>query len=356
MTAYSIQQSSLTTHPTTSQQPHQTNPLTRTEIKSLPKVEIHRHLEGSIRLSTIIDLCKQLDIHVPNSDNHLTKSLEPYIDMFCITDKVDNLTAFIEKMWHAQSLLKTPEILERVAYEVCEDAFQNGVKLLEIRYSPSWITISHFIDHSELTIESIHTAVVKGANKAQQDFDIVVGLIGIMDRSLDPGTARECLNFFLKNKKEFIGIDLANDEKYSCLPFKELYEEAKSFDVGLTCHAGESTTAQNVSETIINLNVTRIGHGFRSIHDEKVLDLLKKKKILLEICPISNVRTGSVESMKSHPVRKLLDAGIKICINTDDPGMFNSNILDEYEELVKHHNFTKEEFFQCNLNALEASF
>ena len=119
---------------------------------------------------------------------------------------------------------------------------------------------------------------------------------------------------------------------------------------------GESELAASVRESVEYLGVSRIGHGFKSWEDQSVVTLLKERNILLEICPISNVRTGSISSIKDHPVRKLYDAGVKICINTDDNGMFGTSILEDYELMSREFGFEKEDFERCNKWALEASF
>lgn len=119
---------------------------------------------------------------------------------------------------------------------------------------------------------------------------------------------------------------------------------------------GESTTFETVAEAITHLNVTRIGHGFLSIQDDQLIQTLIKKSIHLEICPISNLRTGSVKSIAEHPIRALFDQGVSLSINSDDPGIFDSSIIDDYELCMVHYGFTVEEFRKCNLEALKASF
>jgi adenosine deaminase len=125
---------------------------------------------------------------------------------------------------------------------------------------------------------------------------------------------------------------------------------------GKTCHAGESTTSQSVHDAVNYLNVTRIGHGFLSIQDENLLQQIITKKIHLEICPVSNIRTGSVKNIAEHPVRSLFDRGVSLSINSDDPGIFDSSIIDDYELCMDYHNFTLQDFYICNQQALQASF
>jgi adenosine deaminase len=325
------------------------------EIKNLPKVELHLHLEGSVKLDTIVDIAKDLHLPIPYSDDGVTPSKEGVREMFCITTKVENLAAFLDKMWNVQSLFSREVDIERIAYEACENAYINGVRLLELRFSPTFICLSRNNDHSHLTYEIVHNAVMKGINRAENDFDMVVGLIGILDRTVDVSVEEKVFEFYVNHMSDFVGIDMANDEHYSCLPFASIYERARP-SFGLTCHAGESTSANSVREAVDYLNVTRIGHGFLSIHDSSVMTILLEKNIHLEICPLSNVLTGSVADIHSHPVKSLMNAGVKISINSDDPGMFDSTILDDYLLLYEHHGFTLEDFRACNMMALQASF
>jgi adenosine deaminase len=167
---------------------------------------------------------------------------------------------------------------------------------------------------------------------------------------------QKVLDFFLERTDDICGLDLANDEKFSCIPFSAMFSQAKAKNMGLTCHAGELTSAQSVADAVHNLNVTRIGHGFRCIHDESIMKLLVEKNILLEICPISNIRTGAVSSISDHPIRDLVTRGVSCCINSDDPGVFNSSLIDDYSAVITHHNFSLRELYQCNINALNASF
>lgn len=148
-------------------------------LSLLPKVELHLHLEGALRLSTIIDLCHQLQIKVPGVGGE-KDPISAYLDFFCITEPVKDLPAFIEKIWQTQSLLASNEIVQRIAREVVQDAYAQGVKLLEIRYSPQFIHVSKYIDHSHMTLESIHTAVLMGIEQGVEDCggDIACGVIG----------------------------------------------------------------------------------------------------------------------------------------------------------------------------------
>jgi len=328
----------------------------REQIKQIPKVELHYHLEGGLRLTTIKELCEQLGVNVPGVDPSNPDDLTPYRSMFCSAVRVESLPHFLENFWHVQSLLCSEDIIERISYEAVVDAYHNGIRLLEIRYDLVFMSTSNYRDHSHLTYDLIHKSIVKGIRRAEQEVDVAVGLIGVLNRATGTDLAQKVVEFMIEHKDEFVGIDIANDERYSCVPFAPLYALAASHGLGLTCHAGESTTAESVREAIDHLKVSRIGHGFRAIDDDEVVQLVVDKDVLFELCPMSNVLSGSVKDLPSHPVRRLWDKGIKVCINSDDPGMFDSPLLNDYEVLLDSFNFTWEEFHQANLYALEKSF
>jgi len=169
------------------------------------------------------------------------------------------------------------------------------------------------------------------------------------------------VDFALKNKDTFVGLDMANDELiYSCKPFVELFQLAKKNGLHITVHAGESVEdirfAHNVRDAIELLGAERIGHGVASILDSQVMDLIKMKGIVLESCPTSNYLIGVVKTVSDHPVRKFIDAGLKVTLSTDDPGVFNINLSQEYAILQSEQAFTLEDLKRCNDCALLASF
>jgi hypothetical protein len=135
--------------------------------------------------------------------------------------------------------------------------------------------------------------VIEGITKAESLFDISVWVIGVLDRTMEPEHEEEVLNFFIQNKETIIGIDIANDERFSCLPFAPLYKGAGEAGLGLTCHAGESTGgAPSVWDAVDGLKVTRVGHGFRAFEDPEVVELLVKREVVLEFCPIYDAERG----------------------------------------------------------------
>ncbi|KAJ3277133.1 hypothetical protein HDV01_000185 [Terramyces sp. JEL0728] len=318
------------------------------KLDKIPKVELHNHMEGSIRLETLKEIAIQLKV----KELENAQGIEPFKQFFCLDKPTDSLTTFLTKFGNIQAVLVNYDIIERIAFEVCEDAHRQGVVLFEMRYSPHYISLGH----SGMTLDGIHLAVMKGVNRARQSYGIVVGLVGILDRNSSLDEAQKVSDFFIKYKCDFVAVDLANDEMFDALQFKHVFETAKEHGLGITIHAGEAGTSENVREAIEELGATRIGHGVMILQDEKVVELAKSKNVLLEVCPISNWYCGVVPDYQSHPIRKLLKKGLKVSINSDDAGIFQTDLVLDYQMLVQHFNFTEQEFLEMNLNALQASF
>jgi adenosine deaminase len=324
------------------------------EFKSFKKVELHRHLEGSVRLSSLLEMGRDAGVRFPPEVN----DLETLKNHACVTKPVENLKAMLLKMDVMQSILATEKIIERVAFEACEDAFNEGIRILELRYSPGFIKIGH----PQLTSQKIHDAIRGGVTRAEKLFKgkLAVGIIGIITRELSFAEAKSTTDFILENQNSFVGIDLAGDEAgVSALGFKNLFRNISDAGLGITIHGGEALfkeSAQNVLESIEVLGARRIGHGIQIASDPNILKKVAMSGAVLEVCPTSNALTGAVASIKAHPVRKLLDAGVKVTINSDDPTFFGINLTSEYELLAREFNFSFHEFEQMNLVALKASF
>jgi len=324
----------------------------RAEIAKMPKVELHRHLEGSIRLSTLLELTR-----VPNA---VASSL-------LLTQPMESLTQLLELFWAHQDVLNSPSVIERVAFEVVEDAAKDNIKILELRYSPFFVAINH----ASLSFEAIHSAVVRGVRRGEEEYGVVVGLIGIIDRMQSQEEATMALDFFLRHRLDFLALDLANDEnKYPALPFAPLFERARMAGMSITIHAGETLQPSgpgNVFEAVDSLKATRIGHGIMAIKDAHTLQLLRHNRTVLEVCPRSNYLCGLVPSLEEHPLKKLLAEGIACTISTDDPGLFghplggphtlvSHTLNQEYLDIVRAGLMTLDQLRTANQIAYEASF
>jgi len=316
-------------------------------MKHIPKAELHRHLELSLRDSTIKELAPQFGFNIPDDKafEHHFKIMEPMAD----------LGSALHKFLDTQKILATEEILERISYEACEDAFNEGIKILELRYAPTFVALNH----EEHTFQGIHDAFVRGAERAEKDFPMAVGFIGILQRILPVEANLAVVDFIIKNKETFIGIDLADNEVgFDPAPFAPCFEKAKAAGLNITVHAGEALEKDselNILDSANKLHATRIGHGIQCYRNPDVLKFVVDNKIPLEVCPTSNILTGAVKNIEEHPLKKLLDAGVWVTLSSDDPGIFNQNTLDEYE-LLHANGISEKTLLECSHRAAQASF
>lgn len=315
----------------------------------IPKAELHRHLELSLRDETIKEIAPSFGFYLKNEEdfNHHFKILSPMKD----------LGSALHKFLDTQKLLASTEILERIAYEACEDAYKKeGIRVLELRYAPTFVAM----DHNDLTFQKIHDSFVKGITKAEKDFPIAIGLIGILQRILPVDKNMEVMNFMVENKETFVGVDLADNEVgFDPGPFAPCFDLAVKNGIKVTIHAGEAKekdSEKNIIEAVEKLHASRIGHGIQCYRTPEVLKFVVDKQLPLEVSPTSNILTGAVDSIAEHPIRKLLDAGAYVTLSSDDPGIFNQNTLEDYQLLLDNKILTVDELKTCSDRAAKASF
>lgn len=325
------------------------NILTLQQIRLLPKIDLHRHLDCSMRWSTLIEIAKTLKFDFPQNPELQQK-------YFLVTEPMVNLAAVLNKFSMVQKVLASEEILERLAFEACEDAFNDGVRLLELRYAPTFISDGH----PNLSFEKIHQAFLKGLKRTQKQLPMAVGLICILQRTLAPDKVDRVTRFAIENKNTFLALDLAdNEEGFEPRHFATYFEAGRKAGLRVTIHSGETPSpqaAQRIRDSIEILGAERIGHGIQAIHDPKITALLVSKNIPLEVCPYSNYLTQAFSTYENHPLRKLFELGVAITLGSDDPGVFASSLSDDYYLAQCFQNFTVDDFKKCNATAYRHSF
>ncbi len=323
--------------------------LFKQQLRRIPKVDLHRHLDCCLRWSTLVELAPSVGLELPSS--HLKKQ-----DAFLVLDPMLNLEAVLSKFMNSQKVLASEEILTRLAYEACEDAFNDNVLIIEFRYAPSFIAEGH----SHLTYEKIHQAISKGLKMAEKKWPIATGLICILQRNRDFALNQKVCDFMIDHKDSFIGIDMADSDKnFDEKKITPLFEKARKNGLRITAHAGESPDSgaiEQIRNCVDQWGAERIGHGVQVINDPKTLAYLIEKDITLETCPISNYLTQSFPTHEAHPLRRLIESGLKITLNSDDPGIFGTTLSDDYEIAHKVHQVTASEFAKLNHVAAQASF
>lgn len=320
----------------------------------MPKVELHRHLDGSIRQETIIDLAKRhkLDIDITDASSLKKRST--------VTEPLQDLAAVLEAFDIIQKVSCSYEAIKRIAFENVEDAFYDGIKLIELRFSPVFIALEKDLNNDEI-IEGVLDGIAEGMDK----YNIQVGIIHIVSRTLDYEVSKQgaidVINYAKKGvhrmADRIVGFDLADRENTTKpADFKALVELSRDAGMGITVHSGEDTDASGVEETLEVLNPDRIGHGVNAWHDRDVVEMLKERDVLLELCPTSNWLTQCVPVLAKHPLPDFYRAGVKVCINSDDPQLMDIDLTHEYEIARDLFNIKNEDFRKMSLFALEKSF
>lgn len=326
-----------------------TTTLSIQQLRSLPKVDLHRHLDCSMRWSTLLEIATTLKLDFPQNP----QKQQPH---FLVTEPMVNLGAVLSKFLIAQKVLASEEILERLAFEVCEDAFNDGVRILELRYAPTFIADGH----ASLTFETIHQAFLKGIDRAKRQMPIAVGLICILQRILPLNRVDAVTKFAIENKNTFLAMDLAdNEDGFEPKPFAPFFEDTRKAGLHTTIHSGEAPNAnagQWIKDSIEILGAERIGHGIQAIHFPDVMKMLIEKNVALEVCPYSNYLTQAFKTHEEHPLKKLMDAGIPVTLNPDDPGMFASTLTDDYWIAHAYQKLSFIDFYKCNETAYKHSF
>jgi adenosine deaminase len=314
--------------------------------RALPLVELHRHLDGSIRLETILELADQHGIGLPA---RTVAGLAPFVH---IDKSAPGLMAFLERFEHMTAVLVNADACRRVAYENVEDAWSEGIDYIELRYSPWFMAASHGMDPRE-----VMEACADGVRAAERDTGIRANIIGILSRTYGADTCMKELDAILAHRDHIVAVDLAGDEhRYPAHLFKAHFKRVRDAGLHVTIHAGEADGPQSVWSAIHDLGAERIGHGFRAIEDPALVDYLADQGIGLEACPTSNLHTSTVENYTVHPIRHLAERGVRFCLNTDDPGISAIDISHEYFVAAPAVGLTREQIHQSQRDGLDMAF
>lgn len=312
----------------------------------LPLAELHRHLDGAVRLNTILELGIKHNLPLPAFD---VDGLRPYVQ---VTTPQPGVMAFIEKFKWMVGVLVDYDAVRRIAYENVEDARNEGLDYVELRFSPLFMAKANSLDPA-----GVVEAVVDGIESGFRDFKTRVNLIGILSRTYGPDAARQELDALLGKSAHIVALDLAGDEaNYPPEWFVEHFKTARNAGWHITVHAGESAGPGSVWQAVRLLGAERIGHAIHAVEDPSLLDYLADHYIGIESCLTSNVQTSCVNDYASHPLHKFLEHGLCATINTDDPGISGITLPFEYNSAAPQAGLTEAQIRQAQVNGLEASF
>ncbi len=313
---------------------------------NLPLIDLHRHLDGNVRLETILDLGRKHNIALPAWD---LDSLRPHVQ---VTDPQPGVMAFISKFKWMVAVLVDYDACRRVAYENVEDAQKEGLDYVELRFSPWFMAEPNGLDPT-----GVVEAIVDGVQVATRQTGMRTNLIGILSRTYGVQTAWKELDALLTQRDRLVGLDLAGDEaNYPGELFVKHIQKAREAGLAITVHAGEATGPESVWQAIQELGAARIGHAVRAIEDPHLMDILEARRIGIESNLTSNVQTSTVPDYPSHPLRYFLERRLLATINTDDPGVSGITLAYEYEVAAPAAGLSRQMIHQAQRNAVEVAF
>jgi len=316
------------------------------KYNELPKTEIHIHLEGSIRTQTIIDIARQYNLKLPAYE---VAELDKHVK---VLDQMRDLRAVLEAFAIFQNSIASPEVVERIAWELFEDSAKQNIRLFEVRFSPDWAFHGHNLDW-----DTCLEGLLRARERAERAFEMAIGYIAITSRSMGPDSCVKTVDWAIRQKDHILGIDLADAEyEHPIREFVKPVMKAKEAGLKVTIHSGENTPASAVVDTIHAVDPDRIGHGIHIIEDSYAVELVKERGLTLEVNPWSNYLTNSVRTIEEHPLKKLFDLGVRVTINSDDPEVLETNLNNEYRIAHEILGMSIEDIATCNQYAYEASF
>jgi adenosine deaminase len=314
-------------------------------LQRLPKAELHCHLDGSVRPQTLLDLASEYGVEMP-------RSTASDLREFMIVRDARNLEDYLARFDVTLSVMQHADALERIAFELAEDAHADGVLYIEVRFSPV-LNI-----RAGLEMHEVVEAVARGLARGEREFGITSRVIVCALRHLDPGVSLELARLAVAYEGSGVaGFDLAGGEQGNpASRHAGAFDYARSHDLACTCHAGEGDGASSIREAIHSCGAHRVGHGTRLFEDRALMEFVNDRRIPIEICITSNVQTRVASSYAVHPVRQYFDAGLNVVLNTDNRLMSGTTLTDEYHHASCALRFTLPELARIALNGFESAF
>ena len=315
--------------------------------QSLPKVELHRHLEGSLRLATMLDIAGAHGITIPNNITRLSHLVQ--------VQNGEPLTYqnFLAKFTTLRMFYRSPEVIDRITREAIEDAAEDNVRYLELRFTPVALSRAE-----RFPLDEVIDWVCESAQQAADEFGIIVRLLASVNRHESTDLAEQ-VAWLAANRieKGLVGLDLAgNEAEFPTQPFVGIFREAQQAGLRITVHAGEWAGVSSVGAALEDLNTERIGHGVRILEDESMVRLARERGTPFEVCVTSNYQSGVIASLEAHPLLKMLESGLNVTLATDDPSISQITLGDEYRQVCENLGMTRQVLKERILAAAQAAF
>ncbi|NOZ74692.1 MAG: adenosine deaminase [FCB group bacterium] len=315
-------------------------------IHRLPKVELHCHLDGSLRPDSMLDIAHKEKVDLPASN------VEDLHRILAIGKKRGSLEDYIRRFDITLSVLQTPGALERAAYELIQDVAEENVRYIEIRYSP--------ILHTQkgMTPDESIEAVKAGLKHGEKEFGVLSGIIVCGIRNISPEVSLRLADLTLRYKNNgVVGFDLAGaEENFPAKHHREAFYLILNNNINATIHAGEAFGPASIHQALHYCGAHRIGHGTRLKEDRDLLQYVNDHRIPLEICLTSNWHTRSVRSLRYHPIREYFKSGIRVTLNTDNRLISDTTLTREFMLAHNLFGFGLREFRTVTINAAKSAF
>lgn len=317
------------------------------QYRKLPKVELHRHLEGTLRLSTMVEVADQHGITIPADVLRFSNLVQMQ------EEEGFSFQNFLSKFNTLRLFYRSPDIIHRITREAIEDAARDNVRYMELRFTPVALSRAE-----RFPLHDVIDWVISSSQEAARKSGVIVNLIVSVNRHESPELAEQVAWLAAEHKDNgVVGVDLAgNEAEFKSEPFYGIFREARQAGLHITIHAGEWGPAANVKEAIQQLGAERIGHGVRVLEDEDVVALARERCTPFEVCMTSNYQSGVVSAPEEHPLSRMLDAGLNVTINTDDPSVSRITLSHEYHVFCNELRLPEEALHQCILAGAEAAF
>jgi len=319
---------------------------TNMDYAKLPKVDLHLHLDGSVKPETIVELAAEEGVELPGTDRETLSSLMQ------VKGDCASLQEYLSKFMFVGRFLHTPYALERIAYELVEQASEQRCKYVEVRFGPQL--------HRDrgLSAEEVVHYVIEGLRRGEAAFGVKARGIAACLRSHSDELNREVIEAASRYVgKGIVAVDLAGDEaSFPAERFADVFALARRRDIPITIHAGEAAGPKNIYDAVTKLGASRIGHGVRLKDDAEVQKLVRKRRIPLEMCPVSNIQTKASPNWSAYPIRDYFDQELMVTVNTDNLTVSDTNLGKEYEMLREHFGFGPQELRRLVLNGVDAAF
>lgn len=320
-------------------------PITRELVRALPKAELHCHLDGSLRAETMLELAALVGVSLPHDEPAVLRE-------YMVVRDAANLEDYLARFDATLALMQRADALERIAYELVEDAARDGVRYLEIRFSPR-LNIRGGLSHDDVL-----EAVTAGARRGETEHGTITRIIVCSLRHWPPILSMELARLAVRwRDRGVVAFDLAGSERGNpARAHADAFTFARAHELAVTVHAGEGDGADSIRQAVHECGAHRLGHATRLREDASLTQYVNDRRLALEMCLTSNVQTRAVTGYAEHPLREYFDRGMNVSLNTDNRLMSGVTLTDEYLFAAEHLRFGFDELCELALNGLAAAF